>query len=151
MLRAIMYFLLWKWEKKQLGTPVANTREGQGYLTSSPSLSSVPKYLSVWALPQQCPAQAAANAWHALGSRKYALTPSTAMTSRHQQESPVAKMLQSCSSESRGGVSREGSWSRKVCSAQNAGSHSPLPPGSEHQALEGRLCAPEGVFYTKMV
>lgn len=50
----------------------------------------------------------AINAWHALGSRKYALTPSTAMISQHQQESPVAKqlMLQSCSSES-GEVSAE--------------------------------------------
>lgn len=119
------------------------------FFTLSQLCPKVPECVST---AQQCPSPAAANAWHALGSRKYALTPSTAMTSRHQQESPVAKMLQSCSSESRGGVSREGSWSQKlVCSAQNAGSHSPLPPGSEHQALEGRLCAPEGVFYTKMV
>lgn len=102
------------------------------------------------------PVSADINAQRALGSRKYALTLSTAGIPWHQQESPVAKQARATVTlfREQGGVSGEGNQSLGgSVNAQNVKTHILLPHVSGHQALAGtgRLCAPEVVLCKKMI
>lgn len=90
------------------------------------------------------PVSADINAQPALGSRKYALTPSTDVISWHQQESPVAKQAHATVTllREQGGVSGEGSQSRRVCQCLKCQKSHPASPclgtpgaGRDRQAL----------------
>lgn len=150
MLRAIMYFLLWKWEKNKLGTPMANTRQGQGYLASSPSLSPVPKHLSVWARCRM-PFSSSYKCLACFRQQEIWFNPFHSYDFTAPAGKPSGKAANAAVMlfTERGGVSREGSW--RFCNAQNDGSHIPLPTASGHQVLMAASVHLGVGFYIKMV
>lgn len=119
---------------------MANTREGQGYLTSSPCVSSVPKKLNLWALHSSAHVQ---QLWilSCFRQQEICFNPfhSHDFTAPAGKPSGKVAMLQSLFRE-QGGVSREGNRSQRFCNAQNAESHIPVPLLQDTRCWWQALC-----------